>query len=78
MRRYYNQLDKEFHFANINIPPRKWINPETLVASNTKLNPKDSFTTVGLYYIVQQSDVYLVYTLSIRYTSNPLRARDLL
>ena len=72
MRSYYNKLDKQYDFANKNIPPRKWINQETIVASNTKSNPKGSYTTVGIYYIVQQSDVYLVYALSIRYTSDPV------
>ena len=69
MKRYYYALDKQYRFVNVNIPPRKWINPRTLVASNTKGNPADEYTTVGLYYIIKQSDVYLLYALSIRYTS---------
>lgn len=72
MRRYYNRLDKEYNFANINIPPRKWINPQTLVASNSKANPEGDFTTVGIYYIVEQSNVYLIYALSIRYSTDPV------
>ena len=72
MRRYYNQLDRTYHFANINVPPRKWIKPQSLVASNTKGNPKGDFTTVGIYYIVEQSNVYLIYALSIRFTEHPV------
>jgi len=72
MRYYYNRLDKEYHFANIKAPPRKRINPQTLATTNTKTNPDGKYTTVGIYFIVQQSDVYLVYTLSIRYTTEPV------
>ena len=72
MKRYYYALDKQYKFVNVNIPPRKWINPRTLVASNEKANPSDEYTTVGLYYIIKQSDVYLLYALSIRYTTTPV------
>ena len=47
-------------------------NQDTIIASNRKGNPQGKYTTVGIYYIVQQSDVYLVYALSIRYTSDPV------
>lgn len=72
MRRYFSQLDKIYRFVNVKVPPRKWINPETLVASNIKANPKGDFTTVGIYYIVEQSNVYLLYTMSIRFTEHPV------
>ena len=72
MRRYFNQLDNTYRLVNVKAPPRKWINPETLVTSNTKSNPEGDFTTVGIYYIVQQSNVYLLYTMSIRFTERPV------
>jgi hypothetical protein len=72
MRSYYTKLDKQYNFVNKNIPPRKWINEDIIVASNRKGNPQGSYTTVGIYYIVHQSDVYLVYALSIRYSSDPV------
>lgn len=72
MRRYFQRLNKIYRLVNIKVPPKKWINPETLVASNIKGNPEGEFTTVGIYYIVQQSNVYLLYTLSIRYSMCPI------
>ena len=72
MRRYLQQLNKTYRFINIKVPPKKWINPETLVSSNLKGNPKGSFTTVGIYFIVLQSDVYLLYTISIQYSEKPV------
>ena len=72
MRRYWNRLNKEFRIVNIKVPPKKWINPQTLVASDQKDNPTGEFTTVGIYYLVQQSGVYLIYALRIRYAPVPI------
>lgn len=72
MRRYIQQINRNFRFINIKSPPKKWINPETLVSSNHKRNPKGDFTTVGIYFIIKQSNVHLLYTLSIRYSEEPV------
>ena len=72
MRRYWNQLNKIYRIVNIKVPPKKWINPQTLVASNLKENPEGEFTTVGIYYLVEQSGVYLIYALRIRYAPVPI------
>ena len=77
IRRYWNRLNKEFRIANIKVPPKKWINPQTLVASDQKENPKDEFTTVGIYYLVEQSGVYLIYALRIRYAPVPIPFEDI-
>jgi len=42
------------------------------VTSNHQANPRGRYTTVGIYYIVQQSNVHLLYTLSIRYSEDPI------
>jgi transposase len=72
MRRYFQKLDESYRFVNVKIPPKKWINAETLVASDIKGDPLGEFTTVGIYYVIQQSGVYLLYTTSIRFTENPV------
>ena len=42
------------------------------MTSNHQGNPNGRYTTVGIYYIVQQSSVNLLYALSIRYTEDPV------
>ena len=70
-RKYIDELNKVYRFINIAYPPFKYINPKTLVCSNRKGNPKGKFTTVGAYFIVEQSDVYFVNYARIRYSEKP-------
>ena len=71
-RKYIDGLNKVYHFINIAYPPFKYTNPKTLVCSNRKGNPKGKFTTVGAYFIVEQSDVYFVNYARIRYSGKPV------
>ena len=41
-------------------------------ATAAMLNPRYLISVVGIYYIVQQSKVYLLYALSIRFTEHPV------
>lgn len=71
-RKYINDLNKIYHFVNIAYPPFKFINPKTLVCSDRKGSPKGKFTTVGVYFIAEQSDVYFVNYTRIRYSEKPV------
>ena len=71
VERYIDSLSREYHFVNIRYPHAKFINPKTLVCSNEKENPKGKFTTVGVYYITLQSDVYFIYQTRIKYSDRP-------
>ena len=71
-KKYINDLNKVYRFANIAYPPFKYINPKTLVCSDRKGNPKGKFTTVGAYFIVEQSDVYFINYTRIRYSDKPV------
>lgn len=71
-RKYIDKINKAYRFVNIAYPPFKWANPKTYVCSDRKDYPKEKFTTVGVYYIVQQSDVYFVNYTRIRYSDKPV------
>jgi hypothetical protein len=71
-RKYIDDLNKVYRFVNIAYPPFKYINPKTLVCSDRKGNPKGKFTTVGVYFIVEQSDVYFINYSRIRYSDKPV------
>lgn len=70
--RYVDRLNREYRFVNIQYPPFRYINPETLVCSNEKANPKGKFTTVGIYYIALVSNVYFLFPISVRYNSKAI------
>lgn len=72
VERYFEGLNKEYHFVNTVYPHAKFINPKTLVCSNEKGNPEGKFTTIGIYYITLQSGVYFVYRTRIKYTDKPV------
>lgn len=71
-RKYIDDLNKSYHFLNIQYPAFKYINPKTLVCSDRKGNPKGKFTTVGAYFIAEQSDVYFINYSRIRYSDKPV------
>jgi len=71
-RKYIDNLNKVYRFINIIYPPFRCINKKTLVCSDRKRNPKGKFTTVGVYFIVEQSDVYFVNYSRIRRSDKPL------
>lgn len=71
-RKYIDGLNNVYHFINIAYPPFKYINPKTLVCSDRKGNPKGKFTTVGAYFIAEQSDVYFINYSRIRYSEKPV------
>lgn len=71
-KQYFDRLHSVYHFINIRYPAVRYINPKTLVCSNTKSNPKGLFTTVGIYYVVEESNVYFLYQTRIRYSEDPV------
>lgn len=71
-RKYIDDLNKTYRFINIIYPPFKYVNPSTLVCSDRKGNPKGKFTTVGVYFIAEQSDVFFVNYSRIRYSDKPV------
>jgi len=77
VKKYIDKLDETYHFLSIQHPPYRWINPETLVCSNEKRNPKGKFTTVGIYYIALQSEVYFLHVISIRYKTEAVPFKEI-
>jgi hypothetical protein len=71
-KKYINDLNKAYRFINIICPPFKYVNPKTLVCSDRKGDPKGKFTTVGVYFVVMQSDVYFINYSRIRYSDKPV------
>jgi hypothetical protein len=71
-KKYINDLNKAYRFINIICPPFKYVNTKTLVCSDRKANPKGKFTTVGVYFIVEQSDVFFINYSRIRYSDKPV------
>jgi len=71
-KEYFDRLHRAYHFISIRYPAVRYINPKTLVCSNTRSNPKGKFTTVGIYYIVEESNVYFIYQTRIRYSEEPV------
>ncbi len=69
---YMNKLNMKYHFRNINYPRARFINNKTLVCSNHRSNPVGLFTTVGIYYIVKNSDEHFVYRTSVRFSGIPV------
>lgn len=72
VQRYINKLNRKYDFVNVNYPHTAFINKKTLVCSNEKNNPKGEFTTVGIYYIVKNSDEHFVYRTSVRFSGIPV------
>jgi len=71
-KKYIKDLNRAYRFINIIYPPFKYVNPKTLVCSDKKANPKGKFTTVGVYFIVEQSDVFFINYSRIRYSDKPV------
>ena len=71
-KEYFDELHSAFHFINIRYPAIRYINPKTLVCSNIRGDPKGKFTTVGIYYVVEESNVYFIYQTRIRYSEEPV------
>lgn len=69
---YMNKLNIKYNFRNINYPRARFINNKTLVCSNNRSNPIGLFTTVGIYYIVKNSDEHFVYRTSVRFSGIPV------
>ena len=76
-KEYFDRLHRTYHFINIRYPAVRYINPKTLVCSNTKSNPKGPFTTVGIYYVVEESNVYFLYQTRIRYSEEPVSFEEI-
>jgi len=74
---YFAQLNEEYQFVNIQYPPYRYVNQRTVVCSNQKRNPRGKYTTVGIYFIVYISNVYFLYTTSIRYSSKPIHFKEI-
>lgn len=69
--KYIDNLNKVYRFINIIYPHFRCVNKKTLVCSDRKRNPQGKFTTVGVYFIVEQSDVYFINYSRIRYSEKP-------
>lgn len=71
VKNYIEHLDREYGFVNATRPPARFVNQRTLVCSNWKRNPTGRFTTVGIYSVVYVSNVYFLFSTSIRYSRDP-------
>lgn len=71
VQNYIDKLNRKYHFVNVNYPRTRFINEKTLVCSDEKSNPTGNFTSVGIYYVVRNSNVYFVYRTSIRCPNAP-------
>lgn len=74
---YIARLNEEYQFVNIQYPPYRYVNQRTLVCSNQKRKPRGKYTTVGIYFIVYISNVYFLYTTSIRYSRKPVSFKEI-
>jgi transposase len=72
VEKHFDALNRKYHFVNVLYPHTRYINPKTNVCSDAKENPRGSFTTVGIYYIAQNSGVHLMYRTRIRYSDEPV------
>jgi hypothetical protein len=66
---YITQLNEEYQFVNIQYPPYQYV--------NQKRNPRGKYTTVGIYFIVYISNVYFLYTTSIRYSRKSVPFKEI-
>ena len=71
-KKYIDDLNGVYKFQNIQYPPFRYINPKTLVCSNQKANPKGKFTTLGAYFVVEQSAVFFINYARVRYSDKPV------
>jgi hypothetical protein len=67
-KEYVDKLNRTYHFQNIQYPPTKYVHTTTLVCSDTKRNPKGTFTTCSVYYVGLESKVYFLYAIRYRYS----------
>ena len=74
---YINRLNGQYHFVNIERPPYRYVNQNTLISSNQPMNPRGFFTTAGIYFIAYVSNVYFLYAKSIRYSQNPKPLKEI-
>lgn len=76
-RTHFDRLHRIYRFVNIRYPAVRYINARTLACSNTKSNPRGKFTTVGIYYVVEESNVHLLFQTRIRYTEDPVSFNEI-
>ena len=76
-KEHIDKLNKTYHFHNINYSRSRYINPQTLVCSNQKRNPRGNFTTVGIYWIAFMSDIYFIYRIGLRYSEQPVSFKEI-
>lgn len=74
---YIRLLNQEYQFVNIQAPPYHFVNQRTLVCSNQPRNPRGLFTTASIYFIVYISNVYFLFTTSIRYSANYISFKEI-
>jgi hypothetical protein len=55
----------------------RYVNQKTLVCSPQRRSPSGLFTTVGIYTIVYVSNVYFLFSLSIRYSQQPKAFKEI-
>lgn len=77
VEKYIRNLDEEYDFIEKRTPTTQYINPETLVCSNEKKNPEGEYTTVGIYFICIQSDVYFINYTRFKYSETPTKFQEI-
>lgn len=77
VRRYFDMLDRQYHFIQPRYPPHRYVNPKTRVCSFKRRNPNGKYTTVGIYFVTLQSKVYFLYYTRIRYSRKPVPFQEI-
>jgi hypothetical protein len=75
-RAYIDRFNRQYGLANIAYPPYRWVNPNTLVNSPRRHNPRGRYTTVGVHFIAHASGVNFLFTTGIRFTDEPRSFKD--
>ncbi len=76
-RRYIDKLDEHYHFQNITYPPTRYVNPKTRVASDIQANPKGRFSSVTVYYVGRESELFFLYPIQYSYREEGVSFREI-
>lgn len=76
-KRHIDKLTKAYRIYNIDYPKLRFINPQTLVFSNQKQNPKGKFTSATVWFIGLMSDIYFLFHTTIQYTEKAVPFKEI-
>lgn len=76
-KEYIDELNKVYHFQNIQYPPTKYVNAETRICSNAQHNPKGKFTSCTIYYVALESQLFFLYTVQYRYSDKGVSLNEI-